>query len=90
MGEGLGNATGRVEFTNTGTANLSIVRIACPEGFSFSSAYSFPIVLSPGDSKTIVFAFKPTEHKTYSGDIRIYSSASNGVCIVRVIGNGVY
>ncbi len=89
VGEWLGNETGRVTFTNTGNDDLSIDRIDCPEGFSHSSAYTFPIVISPGNDKTIVFAFKPTEAKTYSGYIQVYSNASNGICEVRVTGKGI-
>lgn len=89
VGEWLGNETGRVTFTNTGNDDLSIDRIDCPEGFSHSSAYTFPIVISPGNDKTIVFAFKPTEAKTYSGYVQVYSNASNGLCEVRVTGKGI-
>ena len=89
VGEALGNATGRVTFTNTGGSDLLISRFDCPDGFSHSSAYTFPIVISPGNDRTIVFAFKPTEAKTYSGYVQVYSNASNGVCTVKVTGNGV-
>ena len=89
VGQALGNETGRVTFTNTGDADLSISSIDCPTGFSYSSALSFPIVVSPGDTKTIVFAFKPTAVKTYSGYIQVNSNASNGVLKVKVTGNGV-
>ena len=89
VGKALGNETGRVTFTNTGDADLSISSIDCPTGFSYSSALSFPIVVSPGDTKTIVFAFKPTAVKTYSGYIQVNSNASNGVLKVKVTGNGV-
>ena len=88
VGQSLGNTAGRVEFANTGSADLSISGIDCPEGFSHSPSLTFPIVLSPGDYKTITFAFKPTEAKTYSGYIQVYSNASNGVCKVKVTGNG--
>ena len=89
VGKALGNETGRVTFTNTGDADLSISSIDCPTGFSHSPSLSFPIVVSPGDTKTITFAFKPTEAKSYSGYIQVYSNASNGVLKVRVTGNGV-
>ena len=89
VGEWLGNETGRVIFSNTGGADLSISRIWCPEGFSHSPSLTFPIVLSPGDSKTITFAFKPTEVKSYHGYLVIYSNASNDDGRVYVNGNGV-
>ena len=89
VGEGLGNATGRVTFTNTGGSDLLIYSFDCPDGFSHSSAYTFPIVISPGNDRTIVFAFKPTEAKTYSGYVQVNSNASNGVCKVYVTGNGI-
>ena len=90
VGQTISDETGRIEFTNTGNANLYIIRIACPEGFSFSSAYSLPIVLSPGESKAITVSFRPTNSGTYSGYIQIFSNASNGICKVRVTGYGTY
>ena len=89
VGQYLGNEAGRVEFTNTGGLDLSISSIDCPDGFSHSPSLTFPIVISPGNSKTITFAFKPTEVKTYSGYIEVYSNAPDGLCMVRVTGNGV-
>ena len=89
VGHGLGNETGRVTFTNTGNADLSIFSIDCPDGFSHSTAYTFPIVISPGNDKTIVFAFRPTEVKTYSGYIQVYTNASNGGGTIKVTGNGI-
>ena len=89
VGEGLGHETGRVTFTNTGNADLSIFFIDCPDGFSHSTGYTFPIVISPGNDKTIVFAFKPTEVKTYSGYIQVYTNASNGGGTIKVTGNGI-
>ena len=89
VGTALGNEAGRVVFTNTGGSDVSISSIDCPTGFSHSSALSFPIVVSPGNTKTITFAFKPTEVKSYSGYIQVNSNASNGVLKVKVTGNGV-
>ena len=89
VGQSLGNAAGRVVFTNSGGSTLSITSIDCPDGFSHSPNLSFPISISAGDSKTITFAFRPTEVKTYSGYIQVYSNASNGVCKVKVTGNGI-
>ena len=90
VGTALGNEAGRVTFTNTGSGDLHIDSIDCPDGFSHSSAYTFPIVISPGKDKTITFAFKPTEVKTYSGYLEIYSDAWNEYPLqVKVTGNGI-
>ena len=90
VGTALGNEAGRVTFTNTGSADLSISSIDCPDGFSHSPSLNFPIVISPGNDKTITFAFKPTEVKTYSGQIEIYSDAWNEYPLyVDVTGNGI-
>ena len=89
VGQGLGRETGRVTFTNTGGDDLYIDAFDCPDCFSHSSVFTFPIVIPPGNDKTIVFAFKPTEAKTYSGYVQVYSNASNGVCRVKVTGRGI-
>ncbi|MBQ6286432.1 MAG: DUF1573 domain-containing protein [Bacteroidales bacterium] len=89
VGYKIGNEKGRVTFTNTGGDDLSIEAIECPDCFSFSSTYTFPIVIPPGSNKTIVFAFKPAEAKTYSGYVQVYSNASNGTCKIHLSGRGV-
>ena len=90
VGTTVGNAAGRVEFTNIGGGDLIINHISCPDGFSHSPSLTFPITISPGDSKTITFAFKPTETKTYSGYLKIYSNSWRyNPFEIQVTGNGI-
>ena len=63
---------------------VTISSIECPEGFSTS--------LKAGDRITnytdMAVYFQPTELKEYSGDIKIYSNASNNPYIFHVKGEG--
>ena len=90
VGSALGNEAGRVEFTNIGDSDLSITEIIAEGPFSYSPSLSFPIVIAPGSSKTITFAFKPTEPRLYSGYIKVFSNATNdGILHLMARGYGI-
>ena len=90
VGSALGNEAGRVEFTNIGDSDLSITKIIAEGPFSYSPSLSFPIVIAPGSSKTITFAFKPTEPRLYSGYIKVFSNATNdGILHLMARGYGI-
>lgn len=70
---------------NSGEAKLNITGIQCPDGFSATCNVSS---LSAGSNTSINVSFTPTQARTYSGTIIVYTDAENSSVSIDVTGTG--
>ena len=73
--------------SNQGNTPLSVSSINTPSGFTENANY--PIVVQAGSSQNVTIKFSPTSVQSYSGDITVYSDASNSPTSTPVTGNGI-
>jgi photosystem II stability/assembly factor-like uncharacterized protein len=79
------NSTGNLSILNEGNIILKIDSIAFPSGFSGNWTGN----INSKQTQIITITFSPTESKSYSGNLIVYSNATSGTNTIAVTGSGV-
>jgi hypothetical protein len=72
---------------STGTADLVISNIGAPQ--DFSTDFTGPQTLPPGEEMAVQVDFRPTAGQEYTGNLMILSNAPNSPTIVALVGQGL-
>ncbi len=81
----------RIENSSNSNDTLSISNLKVGEGFQLASGESTNFSLSPGQYRDVHIQFKPTQEKTYSGELQFTHNATNKISpyTVPLQGSGV-
>ena len=80
------NVTSNFTISNTGSDQLMVTNISCPD--SFSVDWNSGIIAS-GESQLVNVTFSPTSATAYSGTITVVSDATSGTNTINCSGTGM-
>jgi len=86
FGNGTVNVPNQRSFTiaNTGTMDLNVSGISCPEG----SSGNWTGTIAPGSSQSVTVTFTPTAVQSYGGNLSVASNATGGSGLLALSGTG--
>lgn len=73
---------------NTGGANLSISSVSTTGSADFTSSFTLPVSLTPGDSVTGTVSFSPSGAEPVDGVLNLNHSGSNNPLSISISGSG--
>lgn len=83
------NGTTSLVVTNSGEANLVITNMTATGSFSVSTPSGLPVMVTPMSWVTFDIRFTPVAEGAATGDVTLYSNATNSPVRVQVAGTGV-